>query len=57
VLSGGGNREFVLMHVLLLGHDFEVLDPPELGARCRALAQRLLSAGATISPVPDVAEP
>jgi len=55
VLSGGGNLDFVLMHVLLLGHDFEVLDPPELGARCRALAQGLLSAGAPISPVLDVA--
>jgi predicted DNA-binding transcriptional regulator YafY len=46
VLSGAGSLDFVLMHVLLLGHDFEVLDPPELGARCRVLAERLLSAGA-----------
>jgi predicted DNA-binding transcriptional regulator YafY len=46
VLSGAGSLDFVLMHVLLLGHDFEVLDPPELGRRCRALAERLLSAGA-----------
>ncbi|WP_285706543.1 YafY family protein [Microtetraspora sp. NBRC 16547] len=45
VLSGAGSLDFVLMHVLLLGHDFEVLDPPELGRRCRALAERLLSAG------------
>ncbi|GAA1953136.1 helix-turn-helix transcriptional regulator [Amycolatopsis minnesotensis] len=50
VLSGGGNLDFVLMHVLLLGHDFEVLDPPELGQRCRALAAKLLAAGA---PAPD----
>ncbi|PXX61095.1 putative DNA-binding transcriptional regulator YafY [Nocardia tenerifensis] len=35
----------VLMHVLLLGHEFEVLDPPELGKRCRALAHALLAAG------------
>jgi predicted DNA-binding transcriptional regulator YafY len=56
VLSGAGSLDFVLMHVLLLGHDFEVLDPPELGRRCRALAERLLSAGATISPVPDMEE-
>jgi predicted DNA-binding transcriptional regulator YafY len=53
VLSGAGNLDFVLMHVLLLGHDFEVLDPPELRERCRVLAERLLSAGATISPAPD----
>lgn len=53
VLSGGGSLDFVLMHVLLLGHDFEVLDPPELRWRCRALAERLLSAGATNSPAPD----
>lgn len=50
VLSGAGSLDVVLMHVLLLGHDFEVLDPPELGRRCRVLAQRLLSAGAKISP-------
>ncbi|WP_046468352.1 helix-turn-helix transcriptional regulator [Allosalinactinospora lopnorensis] len=56
VLSGAENLDFVLMHVLLLGHDFEVLDPPELGRRCRALAERLLSAGATIPPVSDMGE-
>jgi predicted DNA-binding transcriptional regulator YafY len=44
VLSGAGSLDFVLMHVLLLGHDFEVLDPPELAMRCRVLAERLLSA-------------
>ncbi|MGI8333056.1 helix-turn-helix transcriptional regulator [Actinomadura scrupuli] len=56
VLSGAGNLDFVLLHVLLLGHDFQVLDPPELARRCRALAERLLSAGAAISPVPDLEE-
>lgn len=56
VLSGAGSLDFVLMHVLLLGHDFEVLDPPELGRRCRELAERLLSAGVTISPAPDTEE-
>ncbi|KUO18358.1 helix-turn-helix transcriptional regulator [Streptomyces dysideae] len=56
VLSGAGSLDYVLMHVLLLGHDFEVLDPPGLGRRCRALAQRLLSAGATVSPVPDMGD-
>ena len=38
--------DFVLMHVVLLGHDFEVLDPPELAERCRVLAERLARAGA-----------
>ncbi|MFQ6397062.1 helix-turn-helix transcriptional regulator [Nocardia sp. KC 131] len=53
VLSGASNLDAVLMHVLLLGHDFEVLDPPELAKRCHTLAQKLLAAGAAISPVPD----
>ncbi|MGW1996769.1 helix-turn-helix transcriptional regulator [Embleya sp. NPDC001921] len=53
VLSGAGNLDVVLMHVLLLGHDFEILDPPELVGRCRALAERLLAAGATRAPGPD----
>ncbi|MCM2393230.1 helix-turn-helix transcriptional regulator [Streptomyces albipurpureus] len=52
VLSGAASLDFVLMHVLLLGHDFEVLGPPELGSRCRALARRLLAAGASIPPAP-----
>ncbi|MFV0126135.1 helix-turn-helix transcriptional regulator [Streptomyces sp. HMX112] len=56
VLSGAERLDAVLMHVLLLGHDFAILDPPELGTRCRALAQRLLSAAATISPAPDIQE-
>jgi predicted DNA-binding transcriptional regulator YafY len=56
VLSGAASLDFVLMHVLLLGHDFEVLEPPELRRRCRALAHRLLSAGATTSPTPDIGE-
>lgn len=56
VLSGAANLDFVLMHVLLLGHDFEVLDPPELRERCHALAERLLSAGAGSSPAPDTEE-
>ena len=56
VLSGARNLDFVLMHVLLLGHNFEVLSPAELGKRCRVLANRLLSAGAMTSPVPDPEE-
>jgi predicted DNA-binding transcriptional regulator YafY len=45
VRSGAGSLDFVLMHVLLLDHEFEVLDPPGLAERCHVLAQRLLSAG------------
>ncbi|MEV0381587.1 YafY family protein [Nonomuraea sp. NPDC050643] len=56
VLSGAGSLDFVLMHVLLLGHDFRVLDPPELAGRCRTLAERLLAAGATSPPAPDTEE-
>ncbi len=41
--SGAGSPDFVLMHVLLLGHDFTVLDPPGLRDRCRVLAERLLA--------------
>jgi predicted DNA-binding transcriptional regulator YafY len=44
VLSGAGSLDFILLHVLLLGHDFEAIDPPELGERCRVLAERLQSA-------------
>ncbi|WP_405798389.1 helix-turn-helix transcriptional regulator [Streptomyces sp. NBC_01506] len=46
VLSGGDRLDAVMMHVLLLGHDFEVLDPPELAARARELSERLRAAGA-----------
>jgi predicted DNA-binding transcriptional regulator YafY len=44
VLSGAGSLDFLLLHMALLGHDFEALDPPELNDRCRVLAARLLSA-------------
>ncbi|RNL87042.1 helix-turn-helix transcriptional regulator [Halostreptopolyspora alba] len=56
VLSGTENLDLVLMHVLVLGHEFEVLDPPELGRRCRVLADRLLSAGAAVPPEPRTEE-
>ncbi|MEU7647844.1 helix-turn-helix transcriptional regulator [Streptomyces huasconensis] len=52
VLSGAAGLDAVLMHVLLLGHAFEILEPLDLGARSRELAQRLLAAGATVSRVP-----
>lgn len=44
VLSGAASLDFVLLHVTMLGHDFEVLDPPELADRARALARRLAAA-------------
>ncbi len=50
VLSGAASLDAMLLHVLLLGHEFEVLDPPELAGRCHVLAQRLLAAGATPRP-------
>ncbi|MEU8890040.1 YafY family protein [Streptomyces sp. NPDC048442] len=58
VLSGGADLDDVLLHVLRLGHAFEVLDPPELAERCRVLAERLLAAGAQDAPPPpDTEEP
>ncbi|MER7408097.1 WYL domain-containing protein [Streptomyces sp. NPDC000070] len=58
VISGADTSlDAVIMHVLLLGHDFEALDPPELVGRCRVLAQQLLTAGAAIAPAPDAQEP
>ena len=45
VRAGGADPDAVLMNVVLLGHAFEVLEPPELGRRCRVLADRLLSGG------------
>jgi predicted DNA-binding transcriptional regulator YafY len=44
VLSGAENLDFVLTHVLLLGHAFTVLDPPGLVSRARGVGQRLLAA-------------
>jgi predicted DNA-binding transcriptional regulator YafY len=45
VVSGADNLDVVLLHMVLLGHDFEVLEPPELRERCFALADRLRTAG------------
>ncbi|MFF2008251.1 helix-turn-helix transcriptional regulator [Streptomyces sp. NPDC058195] len=57
VVTGAAGLDALLMHVLLLGHAFEVLDPPELGDRCRTLARRLLAAGAPVPPRPDARTP
>ena len=45
VLSGGGNLDPVLLHVLRLGHRFEVLEPADLRERSVVLAERLRAAG------------
>ncbi|NUU20406.1 MAG: WYL domain-containing protein [Streptomycetaceae bacterium] len=51
VVSGADHGlDFVLMHMVLLGHPFEPLDPPDLADRCRVLAERLLSAGGVPRP-------
>ncbi|MET8864243.1 YafY family protein [Nonomuraea sp. NPDC004580] len=50
VVAGADDLDFVLMHVVLLGHDFDVLDPPELAARCQALSARLLAAAREAGP-------
>ncbi|TCP50757.1 putative DNA-binding transcriptional regulator YafY [Tamaricihabitans halophyticus] len=47
VRSGADSLDYLVAHILLLGHQFEVIDPPELGQRCRVLAERLLSAADT----------
>jgi predicted DNA-binding transcriptional regulator YafY len=44
VVSGADSLDFVLMHMVLLGHRFRVEDPPELRERCAALADRLREA-------------
>ncbi|WP_330180764.1 WYL domain-containing protein [Nocardia sp. NBC_01503] len=49
VLSGATDLDAVLFHVLRLGHDFEVLDPPDLAARCHLLAAKLDAAGSNSS--------
>ncbi|MET9213479.1 MULTISPECIES: helix-turn-helix transcriptional regulator [unclassified Nocardia] len=48
ILSGAADLDILLVRILLLGHDFAVLDPPELAARCHALADRLRAAGTAI---------
>jgi predicted DNA-binding transcriptional regulator YafY len=45
LFSGAGSLDFVLMHMVLLGHDFEIIEPAALRERCAVLAQRLRAAG------------
>ncbi|GAB3254412.1 helix-turn-helix transcriptional regulator [Kineosporia babensis] len=45
VFSGAATADVILAHVLLLGHDFQILEPAELAERATVLGQRLLNAG------------
>jgi predicted DNA-binding transcriptional regulator YafY len=47
VVSGADNLDYILMHVVLLGHDFEVLEPQSLVDSCRVLSARLRAAAAS----------
>jgi predicted DNA-binding transcriptional regulator YafY len=44
VVSGADHPDVVLLHMLLLGHEFSILEPLSLRERCAVLASRLLSA-------------
>lgn len=44
LLTGAHSPEPILFHVVLLGVEFEVLEPPELAARLREFGRRLLRA-------------
>ncbi|MFG1796903.1 helix-turn-helix transcriptional regulator [Nocardia sp. NPDC049149] len=53
VISGADTGvDAVLVRVLLLGHPFEVLEPPELRTRCHTLGQLLVAAGSTMPDEP-----
>ncbi len=43
--TGADDLSTLAMHLALLGHDFDVLEPPELRAEVARLAQRLARAG------------
>ncbi|MGN5239272.1 MULTISPECIES: WYL domain-containing protein [unclassified Rhodococcus (in: high G+C Gram-positive bacteria)] len=47
VVSGADDLDIVLWYVLMLGHEFDVLEPPELAARCVELGERLIGVGAS----------
>ncbi|UYQ61338.1 helix-turn-helix transcriptional regulator [Streptomyces peucetius] len=48
--TGAANLDVLVIHVLLMGVDFEVVEPPELTGRIRALRDRLSRAMAPESP-------
>lgn len=47
LLTGADSLEYLAYRVAVLGHDFGVLDPPELAARLRILGERVLRAATT----------
>ncbi|ROO84914.1 putative DNA-binding transcriptional regulator YafY [Actinocorallia herbida] len=53
VLAGADDLDFLVMHMVLLGHPFQPLHPPELADRCRALAHRLRTAAKALPGPPD----
>lgn len=44
ISAGGHDLDLLLLHVTLLGHEFEVLEPAELAERCEVMSARLGSA-------------
>lgn len=44
LVAGGENLRGLAFHLAILGHDFEVLEPPELAEALRALGGRMLRA-------------
>ncbi|MFI1380068.1 helix-turn-helix transcriptional regulator [Embleya sp. NPDC020886] len=57
VRSGAASLDAILVHMLLLGHDFEILDPPELATHAHDLARRLLAIGPPTPPAANPREP
>ncbi|UFU08258.1 helix-turn-helix transcriptional regulator [Ruania halotolerans] len=50
VRAGSDDLDFVLLHVALLGHEFTVLEPPDLGDRAADVAARLGRASGGVRP-------
>ncbi|EDY43511.1 DeoR-family transcriptional regulator [Streptomyces sp. SPB074] len=61
LVSGGNAPDRILAYVAMLGHAFEVVEPPELIERCAAMAERLSAAAgrgassARHTPAPEAA--
>ncbi|MCM1971491.1 YafY family protein [Streptomyces sp. G1] len=47
LLTGADSLEYLAYRIAVLGHDFDVLDPPELATHLRTLGERVLRAAAT----------
>ncbi|MDT0415507.1 YafY family protein [Streptomyces sp. DSM 41982] len=58
LVSGGSVPDRILAYVAMLGHPFEVIEPPELVERCAAMAERLRAAAERrVSPAGDSRTP